>query len=164
MCHELRPRVGLKVTRQGLRADSLDLRSRHLRLLSQFERLVGVLIRSFCLKRSRLVRSQADDVARRPADLTDSLKHLIMLPELLRLFLREVLSIARRSLERQRVERILRRLLVEYVLLAVLPVGVAFRVARLAEDRLALINILPQLLFLNRRFKVLESVLGSCRH
>lgn len=84
-----------------------------------------------------------------------------MLFQLLLLLLSEALCIARLSLERQRVERILRTLLMEYVLLSILPIWKRLLISRCTQDGLALVDVFAHLLLLYFGCEGLEIVLGS---
>lgn len=84
----------------------------------------------------RLILAERHDALRLDADL---LQHVIMLLQLAHLLLREVLFVIRLALERQRVEGVLRMLLVEDVVLAILPVREVLLIAGEPDYGLAVV-------------------------
>ena len=105
-----------------LRDDRLNFLRLHLGLRHELEALIRVLVGRLAFELCWFVLPQADDILLRAAHLTNRRQHSIVLLEFFLLFLSEALRISRLTLKRQRVEWILRVLLVEDVLLAILPV------------------------------------------
>lgn len=119
----------VEVRGQGLRDDRLDHLRLHFRLCYELEALVGVHVRRLALELYRFVLAQADHILLGATNLTNGGEHPVVLLELSHLLFSIVLRVIGLALERQRVEWVLRVLLVEYILLSVLPVGERFHIA-----------------------------------
>lgn len=78
-----------------------------------------------------------------------------MLPKFSLLFFGEALLIIRLTFEWQRIERILRVLLVEYVAVTVPPIWETLHIRRLSKYWLSFIVVFFELLFLRNNLKIL---------
>ena len=146
----------VEVRGQGLRDDRLDHLRLRFRLRYQLEALVGLHVRRLALELCRFVLAQADHVLLGAANLTNGGEHFIVLPELSLLLFSIVLRVIGLALERQRVEWVLRVLLMEYILLSILPVGERLHVTRLRQNWLAIVRILSVDLLLGLDFERLK--------
>jgi hypothetical protein len=96
----------------------------------QLKPLIGLHVSGFTFKPVGLILTQTYHVG----VLADRLKHFVVFFQFLLLFQGEILFVRRLTLERQRVERVLRVLLVENVVLTIFPVGEVFLVRGLPYD------------------------------
>ena len=128
MLHEVLLVKCLEVALNRLRLDGLNRMSLNLRPGGKFESLIGILVGGFGFEGHWFVRFQGDNVSI-ISYLTDTFQHFVVLPQFLILLLGETLRIRGLTLERQRVDWVLRLLFVEDVLVSILPVGEGFLIA-----------------------------------
>ena len=131
----------------------------NLGFLLQFKALIHFLICGLTFESLWFILGQTDYGIRW---LTYLLKHLVVLLQSLLLFFCIVLSIIRLTLKRQRVEWILRVLLMENICITVLPIREWFLVSWFTENRLFQIIGLSQLLLFGYNLEILVGFLTSC--
>ena len=93
--------IGVEVSRKSLGADRSDLGCCNLWLGNEVEALVGVLVSCLCLEFGWFVGSETNNVCLSSSYMADRLEHFLVLLQLLRLLLSEVLSIIGLAFEGQ---------------------------------------------------------------
>jgi len=123
----------VEVRREGSLHHGLHFLGLYLGPVLQVEGFVHLSVRRFAVENLRLVLVDSDYLRHSTFRGADLGNHLVVFLQLLLLLLVESLLVAGLALEGQRVERILRLLLVDN--LVILPVGEGFLVLRMLNDR-----------------------------
>lgn len=148
----------VKMSGHCLGDDRSDLLRLHLRLALKLKSLISLHVGGLTFKPLGFVLRKPYN---RGAFLANLFEHFVVLLQFPLLLFREVLFVARLTFEGQRVEWVLRMLLMEDVIIAVLPIRETFLVGRLANNRLPLIVGPLDHLLLWLHLEILVSVAAS---